>query len=86
MFRHGGLGGAINFHQVSQRLLTNFLPDGWTARWKVFFAALAGRVRGTATNSPVDGIVGLILNVRQPHARGSPSSFFRKINPTNRIS
>jgi hypothetical protein len=63
-----------------------FYPMDWTARRGVFFAALARLVRGTATNSLVDGIVGLILNVRQPHARGSPCPFFRKINPTNRIS
>ena len=86
MFRHGGLGGEINFHQVRQGPLTNFLPDWLDGPAGVFFAALAGRVRGTATNSLVDGIVGLILNVRQPHARDLPSSFFRKINPTNRIS
>jgi hypothetical protein len=28
MFRHDGLGGATNFHQVPQRPLTGFLPDG----------------------------------------------------------
>ena len=86
MFRRGGLGGAINFHQVPQRPLANFLPDGLDGPAGSFLRGLAGRVRATATNSPVDGIVGLVLNVRQPHAGGSPSSFFRKINPTNRIS
>lgn len=69
MFRHGGLGGVINFHQVPQRPLTNFLPDGLDGPAESFLCGLAGRVRGTATNSPVDGIVGLILNVRQPRAR-----------------
>ena len=68
MFRHGGLGGAINFHQLPQRPLTipqrpftDFLPDG------------LGRPGGEFSSQPLPAVSVGLQRIRRSMASSGSS-------------